>query len=344
MIEKRKITLVIQIPAFNEVETLPTVLKEIPRSIPGVDQVIVQVIDDGSHDQTAQVALDNGADFVVRHLNNRGLAHTFITGITHALKLGADIIVNTDADNQYPCSEILKLVCPIIEKEADIVIGDRQPGKNEHFPWYKRILQVIGSGFISYISGAKTPDAASGFRAYSRYAALRLQVFNEFSYTLETIIQSNRERIKIVYIPIQTNETVRPSRLHKGIFNFLLKQGGTIVRSYILYRPLRSALTLGIPIGTVGILLILRFLFFYVTGNSGIARYTQSVSIGGTFFLFGFLIIMVGFIGESIRSNQRMLEEIIIKMRNDKFSDDPSQFDGLEVFAHNNQVIKHPPD
>lgn len=333
MISRKPLKLVIQIPSYNESETLPLVLNSIPRNIPGIDQVLVQVVDDGSHDQTTEVALANGADCVIRHKNNRGLSKTFMTGITHALRLGADIIVNTDADNQYPSDEIPRLVAPIAAGQADIVVGDRQPGKNQHFSAFKRLLQVIGSKFISWVSGAEVPDAASGFRAYSRYAALRLQVFNDFSYTLETIIQCNRERIKILYLPIQTNKSIRPSRLHKGIFHFLLKQGGTIIRSVMLYRPITTTLSLGLPVSAVGLFLLLRFLFFYITGNTGVARYSQSVSIGGTLLVFGLLVILVGFLGESMRSGQRMQQEIIVHLRNRTDQSDPQSFTGLDIFT-----------
>jgi len=327
----KPIHLVIQVPAYNEADDIGAMLQDLPKSIPGVDKITIQVIDDGSRDDTCQVSLDNGADLVIRHTTNHGLARTFMTGITHAIDLGADIIVNTDADNQYPADQISSLVEPILRSEADIVIGDRQPGKNQHFPWYKRILQIIGSWFVSFLSGSKVPDAASGFRAYSRYAALRLHVFNEFSYTLETIIQSNRERIKILYIPILTNPAIRPSRLHKGIFNFLYKQGGTIIRSLVLYRPIRSAVLIGSPFILVGLVLIVRFLVVYLFGGSGIARYIQSVSIGGTLLLFGFMIFIVGFLGDAIRTNMRMLQEALIRMRNNDSTRVGETFDSQSV-------------
>ncbi len=201
------------------------------------------------------------------------------------------------------------------------------------FPFHKRLLQVIGSWFVSFLSGSKVRDAASGFRAYSRYAALRLQVFNEFSYTLETIIQSKREHIKIVYVPIQTNPAVRPSRLHKGIFNFLYKQGGTIIRSIVLYRPIRTAILIGSPFVLVGFGLIVRFLVYYLTGESGIARYVQSVSIGGTLLLFGFLIFVVGFLGDAIRTNMRMLQETLIRLRNTDSNRSDQTFDSMTVLT-----------
>jgi glycosyltransferase involved in cell wall biosynthesis len=325
--------LVIQVPAYNEEESIPAVLNEIPRSIPGVDNILIQVIDDGSVDNTAEVALANGADYVVRHSSNQGLSRAFMTGITHALKLGADIIVNTDADSQYPGEQIPFIVEPILHGKADMVIGDRQPARNQHFPYYKRVLQVIGSWFVSYLSGNQIKDAASGFRAYSRYAALRLQVFNEFSYTLETIIQSKRENIKIVYVPITTNPAIRPSRLHKGIFNFLYKQGGTIIRAIVLYRPIRTAIIIGSPFILTGLFLIGRFLWVYLSGGSGIARYVQSVSIGGTLLLFGFLIFVVGFLGDAIRTNMRMIQEVLIRLRNTDTKNPEQTYDSSVVLS-----------
>ncbi len=327
--------LVIQVPAYNEEESLPAVLNEIPRYIPGIEKIIVQVIDDGSLDNTSEVALMNGADYVIRHTSNQGLSRAFMSGITHALQLGADIIVNTDADCQYPGEQIQQLVEPIILGKADMVIGDRQPGKNQHFPIHKRLLQVIGSWFVSILSGGKIADAASGFRAYSRYAALRIQVFNEFSYTLETIIQSKREHIKIVYVPIRTNPALRPSRLHKGIFNFLYKQGGTIIRSIVLYQPIRASVLIGSPFVLAGLILIGRFLWVYLTGGSGIARYIQSVSIGGTLLLFGFMIFVVGFLGDAIRTNMRMLQETLIRLRNSETNRANQTFDSLTVLTRN---------
>lgn len=323
--------LVVQIPAYNEASNIAEAINDIPKSIPGVGKIIIQVMDDGSRDNTTEVALESGAQYVVRHTTNLGLSRAFMSGINHALQLGADIIVNTDADSQYPGRKIADLVAPIINQEADIVIGDRQPGKNQHFPPHKRLLQVIGSWFVSRLSGAQVKDAASGFRAYSRYAALRLQVFNEFSYTLETIIQSNREHIRIVYVPIDTNPAVRPSRLHKGILNFLYKQGGTIIRSFVLYRPIRTAVIIGSPMLIAGLALILRFLFVYIQGGSGYVRYIQSVSIGGTLFLFGILIYSVGFLGDALRTNMRMLQEILVRMRNTPQGPGDHTYDHLEV-------------
>ncbi len=328
--------LVIQIPAFNESKSIASVIQELPKSIPGIRQIIIQVIDDGSKDMTTEVALKSGADYVIRHPNNLGLSRAFMTGINHALQLGADIIVNTDADSQYPGHQVINLVNPLVIGKADIVIGNREPGKNQHFPFYKRYLQVIGSWFVSFLSGKRSPDATSGFRAYSRFAALRLQVFNEFSYTLETIIQGNREHIRIKYVPIKTNPAVRPSRLHKGLFNFLFKQGGTILRSIILYRPIRAALLIGTPAFLAGIFFILRFIFVYLEGDSNYLRYLQSVSIGGTLFLFGILVYIFGFLGDALRTNMRMMQEILIRMRNRTDIQPDLTFDNLEVLSRGN--------
>ncbi len=257
--------LVIQIPCYNEEKTLVETIADLPRSLPGVNSVTILVVDDGSSDNTTQVALENGADYVVRHRQNRGLARAFMTGLSTALAMGADIIVNTDADRQYPGKYIRDLIAPILAGKADLVIGDRQPGTNVHFSLVKQKLEVLGSWGIRLLSQTDAPDAPSGFRAYSRYAALRIQVYNNYSYTLETLIQAGRDRMAIAHIPIETNPALRPSRLHKGILHFIWQQSGVIIRSYILYQPLKSFFIAGIPFLVVGGGLILRFfvlLFF----------------------------------------------------------------------------------
>jgi glycosyltransferase involved in cell wall biosynthesis len=310
--------LVIQIPAYNESQNLSNVLKEIPRTIDGVDQVSILVIDDGSTDNTTDVALQNGADYVVRHRNNRGLSNTFMTGIRTSLSLGADIIVNTDADNQYPGEYIRVLVNPIIEGSADMVIANRMPMNNKNFSPIKQQLEALGSWFIRLISGTDAPDAPSGFRAYSRYAALRIQVYNPYSYTLETLIQAGKEQLKITHIPIETNPAVRPSRLHKGVLNFIWHQSGAIVRSYFLYQPLRTFGMMGIPFLLIGFGLVLRFIILYLMGDSGIGRYIQSVSIGGTSLIFGFTLLSLGILGDGLRANRQILQEILVQIRDKK--------------------------
>jgi glycosyltransferase involved in cell wall biosynthesis len=307
--------LIIQIPCFNEEKTLPVTMAELPRELAGFSKVEWLVIDDGSSDRTAQVALECGADYVVRHRRNRGLARAFMTGLTAALALGADVIVNTDADNQYPGKCIPELVSPILSGGADLVIGDRQAGTNIHFSPIKRFLESLGSWMIRRISQTDAPDAPSGFRAYSRYAALRVQVYSEYSYTLETLIQAGRERMSIAHIRIQTNPTLRPSRLHKGILNFIWHQSGTIIRAYTLYRPLETFVSLGIPFLFTGAALIGRFLYHYFMRETGLGRYSQSVSIGGTLTMFGLILIFLGLLGDSVRANRAVMEEILVHQR-----------------------------
>lgn len=324
--------LVIQIPALNEQQTLPATLADLPKHIDGVDEVIVVVIDDGSSDETGQAALNNGADYVIRHTHNRGLSRAFMSGINFALELGADIIVNTDADNQYPGRYITGLVTPILEGKADVVIGDRQPASNTNFSPLKRRLEVLGSRVISWLAQVDAPDAPSGFRAYSRFAASRLQVHNTYSYTLETLIQAGQERFAILHMPIETNPAARPSRLHKGMLNFILRQGATIIRSYALYRPLQTFGVLGIPFIMVGLFFIFRFMYFYFTNNSGVGRYIQSVSLGGTALLFGLILEIIGLLGEAIRVNQRMLEDVLIRLKNSELSEGSYSHDGLRIY------------
>ncbi len=325
--------LVIQIPALNESQTLPDTLADLPSKIDGIDEIIIVVIDDGSSDGTGQLALQHGAHYVIRHTQNRGLSRAFMSGINFALELGSDIIVNTDADRQYPGRYITDLVTPILEGNADVVIGDRQPATNTNFSPLKRLLEVLGSKVIAWMAHVDAPDAPSGFRAYSRFAASRLQVHNTYSYTLETLIQAGQERFAIAHIPIETNPTPRQSRLHKGMLNFIMRQGATIVRAYALYRPLRTFGTLGIPFILVGLFFIFRFMFFFFTNNSGVGRYVQSVSLGGTALLFGLILEIIGLLGEAIRVNQRMLEDVLIRLKNSETPHGNYSHDGLRIFT-----------
>jgi len=333
--------LVVQIPAFNEAGHLPVVLSEIPRQIPGVDKIVVLVIDDGSTDSTAQVALKNGADYVLRHRHNRGLSRAFISGVQFALALGADIIVNTDADNQYPGSEISKLVAPILADQADMVIGDRQTMANEHFSKGKRLMEHLGSSMMRRVSQTDVPDAVSGFRAFSRYAALRLQVYNPYSYTLETLVQAGKGQMKLVNVPIRTNPALRESRLHKGIFNFMWRQSGAIIRSYVLYQPLRTFVSTGSLFLLAGLILLGRFLISYLFLEQG-SRYIQSVTIGGTMLTAGIILIMFGFLGDAMRANHQVAEETMINQRDQARLPKPAdlrEFQGHPIYTANN-----PPD
>ena len=330
--------LAIQIPAYNEANHLPTVLEQLPRQLTGIDEIVIVVVDDGSSDGTAQVALEHGADFVLRHRQNRGLSRSFVNGIQFCLALGADIIVNTDADNQYPGSQIGKLIEPLLQGQADMVIGDRQTLENQHFSPFKRAMEHLGSSVIRRVSNTNVPDAVSGFRAFSRYAALRFQVYNPYSYTLETLIQAGKGQMKIESVPIDTNPAIRESRLHKGMFNFIWRQGGAIIRSYVLYQPLRTFLSIGGILFLAGAILLGRFLIYYLF-LAQTSRFVQSVSIGGTFLVAGIILIMFGFLGDAFRANRQISEEVMIRQRDETTIEDLKtlrEFLGQPVFSRYN--------
>lgn len=327
-------TLVIQIPAYNESETLPEVLEALPRQIDGVDDIKVLVVDDGSSDDTASIALEHGADFVLRHLANRGLSRSFIDGIEFSLALGADVIVNTDADHQYPGEAIPALIQPILAHRADLTIGDRQLEKNSHFSPFKRWLEALGTAIVRNTSSTHVKDAASGFRAYSRHAALPLEVYNPYSYTLETLIQAGKSRLKIVDVPITTNPMKRESRLHKGIFHFIYHQAGAIIRSNVLYQPLRTFLSVGLLSIIIGIFPIARFLYFYFTQAS--SGHLQSLSLGTTLVIIGISLTIIGFLSDSMRANRQLTEATLIYLRDARKIEDPenlTQFLGQPVYT-----------
>lgn len=330
--------LAIQIPAYNEANHLPVVLEQLPRQLTGIDEIVIVVVDDGSSDRTAQVALEHGADFVLRHRQNRGLSRAFVNGIQFCLALGADIIVNTDADNQYPGSQIGKLIEPLLQGQADMIIGDRQTLENKHFSPFKRAMEHLGSSVIRRVSNTNVPDAVSGFRAFSRYAALRFQVYNPYSYTLETLIQAGKGQMKIESVPIDTNPAIRESRLHKGMFNFIWRQGGAIIRSYVLYQPLRTFLSIGGILFLAGAILLGRFLIYYLF-LAQTSRFVQSVSIGGTFLVAGIILIMFGFLGDAFRANRQISEEVMIRQRDETTIEDLKtlrEFLGQPVFSRYN--------
>lgn len=330
--------LLIQIPAYNESETLPEVLAALPRQIDGVDEIRVLVVDDGSTDDTASVALEHGADFVLRHMRNRGLSRSFIDAIELSLALGADVIVNTDADHQYPGTEIPALIQPILGHRADLTIGDRQLEKNAHFSPFKRWLEALGTAIVRNSSSTQVKDAASGFRAYSRHAALPLEVYNPYSYTLETLIQAGKSQLKIVDVPISTNAMRRESRLHKGIFHFIYHQAGAIIRSHVLYQPLRTFLSAGFIAMLIGIIPIIRFLYFYFAEN-GTGK-LQSLSLGTTLVIIGISLMIIGFLSDSMRANRQLTEATLIHLRDARLIEDPenlTQFLGQPVYTK-----KHP--
>jgi glycosyltransferase involved in cell wall biosynthesis len=312
---KQGLLLIIQIPCYNEAETLPLVVADLPRNLPGIDRIEILVIDDGSTDDTVTVARRCGVHHIISHGINRGLAATYQTGIDTALQVGADIIVNTDGDNQYPGSRIGDLIAPILYNHADLVVGDRQPHTLQHFTPTKRLLQWVGSWVVRVASGTEIPDATSGFRAISREAALRQIVLTRFSYTLETIIQAGKKGLRVAHVPIAVNPTLRASRLVKNNWNFVLRQAATILRIYMLYEPLRAFLFLAAPSLLAGIFLLARFFYFYLTLQTAAGRHIQSVFIGGTLLIVGFLIVVVGILADISATQRALLEEILYRQR-----------------------------
>ena len=306
--------LIIQIPAWNEEEHLPEAIAALPREVDGFDAVEVLVVDDGSDDGTAEVAEAAGAT-VIRLPLHRGLAVAFSTGIRHCLERGADVIVNTDADNQYDARDIPVLVRPILDGSAQMVVGDRQVSTLLHFSAPKRLLQKLGSWVVRRLSGTTVRDATSGFRAVDRAAALRLHVFTRFTYTLETILQAGEAGLKVVSVPIRVNSlAARPSRLFKSTFGYVLRSLASMARIVILYNPLRIFLILGsIPMG-LGAALLVRFLWFYVTHNSP-AGHVQSLILAVILVVIGALIWLAGILADLIAVNRRLLEEVVERQR-----------------------------
>ena len=305
--------LIIQIPCYNEVETLPITVAEFPRSIDGIDCIETLVIDDGSEDGTAEIAEQLGIDHIISNRKNMGLAYTFQHGLDACLKLGADIIVNTDADNQYPGRYISDLVVPILANKADIVIADRQIDKIPHFSPIKKALQKLGSWTVRTVSGTAVPDAPSGFRAYTRDTALRLTVLTRFSYTLDTIIQAGKMGLTIVSIPVETNGPTRPSRLQTSMWHFIKAQASTIVRLYAFYEPLRTFSYLSLPFIFSGLFLYLRFFVNYLANNGN--RFVQSVTIGTGLLLVGFLIFIFGVLADVISKQRQLTQESLYRLK-----------------------------
>jgi len=308
--------LIVQIPCYNEAETLPLVLSSIPRHIAGVSEVRVLIIDDGSDDDTVAIARRHGADYIVRHASNKGLARTFRTGLDTCLRLGADVIVNTDGDNQYPQQDIPRLIAPVLHNGADIVVGDRQTWTISEFSPWKKLLQAWGSRVVRAVSGTSVTDAPSGFRAYSREAALRLVSLTSYSYTVENVIQAGKLGLTTVNVPVETNPQTRPSRLKKNSWDFVKKQSSTILRLYALYEPLRTFFYIGLPFTLAGIFLILRFLYFqFLTDQVGIGRHVQSLTMGGTLLTVGLLLFVFGVLADLISANRRLTEETLYRLR-----------------------------
>jgi glycosyltransferase involved in cell wall biosynthesis len=313
---------IIQIPCYNESKTLRETVAALPTALPGIDVVEILVIDDGSADGTGALAEQVGVHHVVRHTRNLGLARAFMTGLDSALQLGADIIVNTDADNQYVGADIALLVAPIVAGEADLVIGDRGVGQVEHFSAAKRSLQRLGSWVISQAAGMRVPDATSGFRALTREAALHTLVLSSYSYTLETLIQAGAQRRAIRYVPVRTNLPTRPSRLMHNLPHYLANSTVTIVRAYTFYRPLRVFITIGVILLAGGILLGLRFLVAYFTDGS--AGHVQSLILSAVLLIAGFQTLLIGLVADLIGANRKIMEEVLVRVRRSEINDAPA--------------------
>ncbi len=312
--------LIIQIPCWNEEATLPETLATIPRQVAGVDEVEVLIIDDGSRDRTVAVARAHGADHVVRHTTNQGLAAAFQTGLDACLRLGADIIVNTDADNQYPQARIPDLIAPILRGEADMVIGDRQVGQIEHFSPPKKVLQGWGSWVVRQVSGTSVPDAPSGFRAFSREAALRINVITNYTYTLETIIQAGKKNLAVGHVPIVTNPITRKSRLIRSIPDYIKKNTVTIVRLYSLYEPLKVFFYIGLIMVLIALFGGSRLLWFYFTlegqnFRQTFERHTPTTIVTLIALVFGFQIWLIGLMADLMASSRRLIEETLYRVK-----------------------------
>jgi glycosyltransferase involved in cell wall biosynthesis len=307
--------LIIQVPCYNEEETLPLVINSIPKHIQGVDTIETLIIDDGSTDKTVEVAKKLGVNHIVRHTQNQGLAMSFADGLDECLKQGADIIVNTDGDNQYPQGEIGKLIEPILKGTHDIVIGDRQVQKIEHFSPLKKLLQKFGSNVVQVLSGINVPDAPSGFRAYSREAAMSMNIVSTFSYTMETIIQAGQKRIAITHVPVTTNPKTRESRLFKSMFSHVRKSMVTILRIYVMYSPFKVFLTLGGILTLLGIIPFLRMAYLMIRFQELIGGHLQSLILGTVFVIIGVLVICIGIISDLMAINRKLSEEALYRIK-----------------------------
>ncbi len=305
--------LIIQIPCYNEAQTLAIALAELPREVEGFDKVEWLIINDGSTDDTVKVAKECGVDHIVNFTHNQGLAKGFMAGIKECLKQGADVIVNTDADNQYEAKDIPKLVKPILEGKAEYVIGERPIGQTEHFSPAKKFLQKLGSWVVRKASNTDIPDAPSGFRAMSRECAMQLNVYNNYTYTLETIIQAGQKNMAITSVPIRTNEDLRPSRLLSSIPNYIKKSVVTIIRIFVVYKPFKFFMSIAAILFGLGLLLGLRFLYYYFTGDGN--GHMQSVVLAGVLLGMGFQTALIAFIADLQAVNRKLLEEIKLSMQ-----------------------------
>ncbi len=305
--------LIIQIPCYNEAETLEIALNALPKHIDGVDVIEYLIINDGSKDNTVEVARNWGVNYIVNFRNNKGLARGFMAGLDACLRNGADIIVNTDADNQYCGDDIEKLIQPILRGEAGMVVGERPIDQTEHFSPLKKKLQHLGSWVVRKASKTDIPDAPSGFRAYSRHTAMRMNVINEYTYTLETIVQAGRQKMAVTSVPIRTNAELRPSRLFSSMFGYVKKSMLTIGRALMMYKPLYCFAWIAGIFGVIGLGIGIRFLVYYFSGSG--AGHIQSLILASMFIIIAVLCGVIGLLGDVIAANRKLLEEIQFELR-----------------------------
>lgn len=313
--------LIVMIPCYNEEKTLPLVLKTIPSSIAGISKIETLVVDDGSSDKTVDIAREHNVDYIISHVGNKGLAKAFTTGIQTALEKGADIIVNTDGDNQYPQDEIPGLIKPILDGEADIVIGDRETSKIPHFSRTKKMLQKIGSFVVRRASETTVPDAVSGFRAYSREAAIHLNVLSQFSYCVETIIQAGKRKISITHLPVTTNPKTRESRLFKNTSHHVSESAKAITRTYVMYESLKIFLTAGGLMSVIGLIGIGRFLYFYFAVPQEATGHIQSLVISGALLVVGFQVMLIGLVADLVSINRKLIEDALYRIKKIQLKD-----------------------
>ena len=318
--------LMIQIPCLNEEQTLPATLKDIPTQIEGIDSIEIVIIDDGCTDRTVEIAREHGVQHVLSFAANRGLGHAFAAGIDYCLQAGADIIVNTDGDNQYYGGDISKLVAPILEGRAELVIGDREPAKVKHFSFVKKTLQLVGSRVISRLAGLEVPDVASGFKAYSREAAMRLAMSTDFDHTVDHVIQAGRKRIPTVSVPIRTNDKLRESRLFSGVTQFILRSLQIAVRVYSTYGAMAIFSTVGFATIMAGVALGARFLYFYLFTESQ-DLHVQSLILAAILMLAGFQMVLTGIVADLISGSRGVLEDVSYRLRRMEKRRDPNDED-----------------
>ena len=303
--------LIIQIPCLNEEETLPLVFEKMPKKIKGIDTIETLIIDDGSTDNTVEVAKKLGVDHFIYHSQNRGLARSFQDGVDAALKLGADIVVNTDGDNQYPQESIPDLVRPILDGKAEIVVADRQTSKIEHFSSFKKFLQRFGSSVVNKAAGTEIPDAASGFRAYSRKALYEINIITDFSYCMETIIHAGRKRIPITSVPVTTNPKTRESRLFKSMRQHVIKSGVAIIRSYTMHQPFKIFATSAVVLFVIGLLPFLRYGWLFFFNDAALGDHLQSLIVGAVLVIVAVIFLVLGVLADLIKINRKILEDLV---------------------------------